>query len=152
MDYKMPTGWSKGEPLTVQKISETCYRLIRSGRYLAVPDAPHVSGSVPYMEFRSRVEMVEWQQWWDNPESTPFVSRELTPAEYLEYVQEMLEFHPRHGAVEHLLPGTPNDCHLFVRVPEDQAVQLRAAHSKYCLAVAKILYPNKRGDGGDEPS
>lgn len=144
--YKIPTGWSKGEPLMVTKKGETCFQLTRSGGYLDVPGMKFVQGSVPFLEFSSRVEMVMFQQWWDNP-SAPDVDgpehRSISPSEYLEFNQEIhrLRF-------SDIWPGM-RDIYLHVHLPEKQAKALQNLHHEYCLDIEHILYPERFNPNGE---
>lgn len=94
--YKVPPGWEKGEPLTVNRVSETCYQLYRSGSYLMLPGAP-ITREVQCLEFRSRVEMVDFQAWWDNPSTSGHNYERrgphfhLTAGEFVEIVEEMFD-------------------------------------------------------------
>lgn len=135
--FKIPEGWDKGEPLTVHKISETCYRLYRSGAYVYLNTLRSRPVTALYLEFRSRVEMQDFQEWWDAPQHAERVM--LTRQEYLEYVQEMLEFHPRRGSVHSILPGSPRNVQLVAEVTEQEAEMLRDYHSRYCAEVAQVL-------------
>lgn len=144
-NFKIPTGWSKGEPLTVRKVSECCYELYRSGSYVQVPGGPFVKGNVQAMVFNSRADMVEWQEWWDAPPPEDEVAIELTRSEYLEYVQEMLSFAPRRfsGTLETIVPQAagPGKQLCYKGCTEAEAKALQRAHRDYCSLVESILFP-----------
>ena len=140
----VPPGWEKGEPLTVCKVSETCYQLYRSGSYLKLPGAP-VTKEVQCLEFSSRVEMVDFQQWWDSPlDGLPNSERPphfwLTPGEFVEVVQELFQLNlqeilgNRQGVDK--VPAFSMSLH----VKDDHiAEMLNDAHRQFVAKVQRIL-------------
>lgn len=151
--YNVPIGWSKGEPLVVQKLGETCYHLIRSGGYLQVPGAPFSKYSPGYLEFSSRNAMRKFQEWWDAPDPDRPNEYEITRAEYLEYVQEVINFAPRgfSGSLDFIFPGlSPGGAQLVYKgCTEAEAAALKQAHATYERAVQQILFPDKEDDHED---
>lgn len=139
----VPPGWEKGEPLTMAKVSETCYQLYRSGSYLQLPGAP-ISKEVQCLEFSSRVEMVDFQQWWDNPEDTPWKQSGphfwLTPGEFVEIVQELFQLDlqeilgNRQGVDK--VPAFSMSLHVK---DQHMANLLNMAHGRFVAQVQRIL-------------
>lgn len=148
--FTVPDGWTKGEPLVVRRISDTCFTLQRSGSYLQAPYGPaaKVKNAAHALQFTSRAEMAAFQAWWDAP---PSVERpvELTRHEYLEYVQEALNFAPSRfsGVLESIVPraaglgdkGSLESGLCYRGCTEQEAKDLRQAHSDYCQRVGEIL-------------
>lgn len=150
-DHRIPTGWSKGEPLMVvgpHTINgKTVTSLMRSGSYLN--EAPHkIEGelSIHFAEWR---EMVKFQEWWDAPPPEGGTV-ELTRSEYLEYVQEVLSFAPRRfsGTLETIVPqaARPGAQLCYKGCTEAEAEALQRAHMTYCSMVESILYPGEKRD------
>jgi hypothetical protein len=145
--FQIPKGWSKGEPLTFHKKSESCFDVYRSGSYMDTPGFPFNS-EVNSIQFDSRVAMNEFLEWWAAP---PPEQRaiELTRHEYLEYVEEMLSFAPRRfsGVLESVVPRAAAmgdkgslDAGLCYRGGTEAEVDaLRKAHSAYVAKVRNIL-------------
>jgi hypothetical protein len=149
--YSVPKGWSKGEPLTFNVVSDSCYQVYRSGSYLMVPGVRYEPGEPTHLEFESRVAMNDFLQWWDAPPSDGRPV-ELTRSEYLEYVQELLDFAPSRfsGVLGSILPqavalGARGELAngLCYRGTEAEAAALRAAHQQYWNRVINILYPER---------
>jgi hypothetical protein len=59
----------------------------------------------------------------------------VTPAEYLEFVEEGLGFPES---------GEGKDPNLLLYCTREQCEALAAAHAEYCQKVEKILFPNGR--------
>lgn len=141
--YKVPPRWEKGEPLMVEKLGETCYRLYRSGSYLALPGAP-VTHEVEFLEFGSRVEMVDFQRWWD---TIDFSYRDhkaphfwLSAGEFVEVLEEM--FHLNLREILGNRQGVNDVPHFTMAIQvkdDDTAARLNAAHNDYVEKVRDIL-------------
>lgn len=139
--YTVPPGWEKGEPLSVEKLGETCYRLYRSGSYLQLPGAP-ITKDVQFLEFGSRVEMVSFQAWWA-AEGAPYQETphfHLTPGEFCEVVEELFCLNLREilGNRQGVDKVPPFSMSLHVK-DEEIADLLNAAHSRFVRAVHRIL-------------
>lgn len=143
-DFKgAPPGWEKGEPLSVNRVSETCYQLYRSGSYLRLPGAP-VSKEVEYLEFSSRVAMVAFQKWWDEPHYS-YRDRDaphfwLTSMEFIEVLEEMFALNLRQILGNRQGVETVPRFTMAIQV-EDGATQRRLedAHHRYVEEVRGIL-------------
>lgn len=140
----VPPGWEKGEPLTVCKVHEGLYQLYRSGSYLQLPGAP-ITKEVQCLEFSSRAEMVDFQQWWDSPlDGLPNYERPphfwLTPGEFVEIVQELFQLDLQEilGNRQGVDKVPPFSMSLHVK-DEHIAELLNAAHSKFVAQVQRIL-------------
>lgn len=144
--YRVPMFWEKGEPLMVHRLSETCYRLQRSGSYLQLPGAPWRGQE--YLEFRSRVEMVDFQEWWDNPTpDSPTNWRDkrgphfwLTKAEFVEVLQEMFSLNLRDILGNRQGTEVVPAFTMAIQV-DDENIQraLELAHMHYLAEVQRIL-------------
>ncbi len=144
--FKVPKGWEKGEPLTVNRVSETCYRLYRAISYLDMPGYGKMVSEVNFLEFESRVAMVEFQQWWDTPAADPrdHVVAYLTAQEFLEMLQEGGWTY----AVHDIRPDLP-DVAIVVEMQPEQRGMFMHYYDKFVEAVTPILAQQFGGDGDE---
>lgn len=155
MKKEVPLGWSKGEPLVVTRLGETDYQLTRSGGYLDVPGCPVDPDRVLTLHFSSRVEMVEWMAWWDNPDGQDLGVPnliELTPCEYLEVIQELysLDLQAILGKRRDNFYVVPS-LHMVLKCPDAQvAKRLNELHVEYASAVEFLLEDNGMIPKGDD--
>jgi hypothetical protein len=141
--FKVPIGWEKGEPLVIDKLSDSCFRLYRSCGYLATPHAPLVKGSVDFLEFGSRNEMNEFSQWWENPnyDTSKHVVAYMTTKEFL----EMLEEGGWTFGINSVCPDKP-DVAIVVEMEMEQRDKYMRHYNRFIRAVAPILDPTRKRD------
>lgn len=153
-DFKVPPGWEKGEPLTVNRVHEGQYQLYRSGSYLLLPGAP-VTTEVPCLEFESRAQMVKFQRWWDNPSYFYYEKGQphfwLTKSEFLEVLQELFHLNLREilGNRQGVDKVPAFSMAIQVRTEAEQKA-LSEAHGRFLDEVRVILRvpgPDQQVDG-----